>query len=109
MQKFDINKVVMVVFLIGILATTFFNQSLNNRRRVNVASLVSNSQSEPSDTKKQVPVSTNLITEEEDKIVEEIECICSEHHPILISVSFAFPTPIFEEPYLKVVTLPPWA
>ena len=60
-----------------------------------------------SDTKKQLPISTNII-EEEDKIVEEFE-IPASHHPILIALSFSFPNQFFDEPLLIVVGLPPWA
>jgi hypothetical protein len=98
----------------GILSTTFFAQSTALRKKYTSSSLSDCSgalkipSNSPADNKKQIPLSTNNIIEEEDKIVEEID-LEVEPHPILISLSFSFPSQLFEEPFLKVTALPPWA
>lgn len=104
----------MALFLIGILTTTFFSQSTVLRKKYtsfyasDCTWALKTPMSSSADTKKQIPISTNNIVEEEDKIVEEtiIEC---ESHPILISLSYTFRSQLFEEPLLKVKDLPPWS
>jgi hypothetical protein len=103
-----------VAFLIGILLLAIFMQSAGPRKRLIALSSTYNqtwaantSQNQSPDTKKQIPISTSII-EEEDKIVEDFEMQAS-HHPILIEPSFSFQRQFFDEPLLTVVGLPPWS
>lgn len=114
MKAVNINKFAMALFLIGILSTTFFVQTTALRKKYTSFSISDctwalkvpiNSSSE--NKKQTLPLSTNIV-EEEDKIVEDVIIEC-ESHPILISLSFSFPAQRFEEPLLKVKDLPPWA
>jgi hypothetical protein len=114
MKRIKTIKVPTVVFLIGILLLAIVMQSAGPRKRLLALSSTYNqtwaantSQDQSSDTKKQLPISTNII-EEEDKIVEDFEMPTS-HHPVLIVSSFSFPRQFFDEPLLTVVGLPPWA
>src|SRR5688572_30159171 len=99
------NKLTVALFLIGILSLTFFTQSTVLRKKYtsfytsDCTWALKSPMSPSADAKKQLPVSTNIV-EEEDKIVEEIIIAC-ESHPILISLSYAFRFQLFEEPLLK--------
>ena len=114
MKGISIGKLTMALFLIGILSTTFFAQGTALRKKYTSFSIsdctwaLKTPINSSTETKKQNPLSTNMVEEEEDKIVEEIIIEC-ESHPILISLSFSFPSQLFEEPMLKVRALPPWA
>jgi len=114
MKKIKTIKLPTIIFLIGVLLLAIVMQSSGPRKRLMALSSTYNqtwtantSQNQCADTKKQLPISTNII-EEEDKIVEEFE-ISTSHHQILIEPSFSFQRQFFDEPLLAVVGLPPWA
>ena len=113
MKKIKTIKLPTVAFLIGILLLAVFMQSAGPRKRLIAMSSSytqtwsSNTAQEQSPEKKQLPISTNII-EEEDKIVEDFE-IKSPHHPILAEPSFSFHCQFFDEPLITVVGLPPWS
>jgi hypothetical protein len=116
MKSIEKTKIVIVLFLIGILSTTFFIQPNVLRKKYSLSGYsyektwsASSEKSPESDAKKQLPISTNLIAEEEDKIVEEFDHIWSSSHPVLLAKSFSFHHQFFDEPLLTVAGLPPWS